>query len=68
VVPFGQDDALTARVRRVGELNLLVTPGRTGIGEIVRLNPGEHMELSWQADGGFRSVEAALIDVAADGL
>jgi hypothetical protein len=68
VVPFGQDDALTARVRRVGDLNLHVTPARTGIGEIVRLDPGEHMELSWQADDGFRSVEAALIDVAADGL
>jgi hypothetical protein len=68
VVPFGQDDALTARVRRVGELNLHVTPARNGTGEIVRMAPGEHMELSWQADDGFRSVEAALIDVAADGL
>jgi hypothetical protein len=68
VVPLGQDDALTARVRRVGELNLHVTPARNGFGEVVQMAPGEYLELSWQADDGFRSVEAALIDVAADGL
>ncbi|MCU1605998.1 MAG: putative Type pilus assembly PilZ [Modestobacter sp.] len=68
VVPFGQDDALTARVRRVGQLNLHVTPARNGVGAVVRMEPGEYLELSWQADDGFRSVQATLIDVAADGL
>jgi hypothetical protein len=68
VVPFGQDDALTSRVRRVGENNLHVTAPRNGVGEAVRVDPGEFMELSWQADDGFRSVQAVMVDVAADGL
>jgi hypothetical protein len=68
VVPLGQDNALTSRVRRVGELNLHVTATRNGVGETVRVDPGESMELSWQADDGFRSVEAVMVDVADDGL
>jgi PilZ domain-containing protein len=68
VVPFGQDDASTSRVRRVGENNLHVTVARNGVGEAVRVDPGESMELSWQADDGFRSVHAVMVDVAADGL
>lgn len=68
VVPFGQDDALTSRVRRVGETNLHVTAPRNGVGEPVRVDSGEHLELSWQADDGFRSVQSVMVDVAPDGL
>jgi hypothetical protein len=68
VVPLGQDDALTSRVRRIGENNLHVTVGRNGVGEAVRVDHGEFVELSWQAEDGFRSVQAVMVDVAADGL
>jgi hypothetical protein len=68
VVPVGQDDAFTSRVRRVGENNLHVTVARNAVGEAVDVDPGESMELSWQADDGLRSVRAVMVDVAADGL
>jgi c-di-GMP-binding flagellar brake protein YcgR len=68
VVPFGQDDALTSRVRTIGAKNMHVTSPRNGLGEAVTLHRGESMELSWQAEDGFRSVQAQLIDVGADGL
>ncbi|GAB3361100.1 flagellar brake protein [Modestobacter lapidis] len=68
VVPFGQDDALTSRVRHIGAKNMHVTSPRNGVGVAVALRPGDLMELSWQADDGFRSVDAQLVDVGADGL
>jgi hypothetical protein len=68
VVLLGQDDALTSRVRHVGAKNMHVTAPRDGLGEAVRIEPGELMELSWQADDGFRSVDAQLVDEGADGL
>lgn len=68
VVPIGQDDALTSRVRHIGEKNMHVTPPRDGVGEAVNLRPGDTMELSWQAEDGFRSVQAQMIDTGADGL
>ena len=68
VVPVGQDDALTSRVRHIGAKNMHVTSPRDGVGEAVRLRPGDAMELSWQAEDGFRSVQAQLVDVGADGL
>jgi c-di-GMP-binding flagellar brake protein YcgR len=68
VVPLGQDDALTSRVRHIGAKNMHVTPPRNGVGEAVTLLKGESMELSWQADDGFRSVQADVVDVGADGL
>jgi c-di-GMP-binding flagellar brake protein YcgR len=68
VVPFGQDDALTSRVRHIGAKNMHVTPPRDGVGEAVTLHKGEYLELSWQADDGFRSVQAQLVDAGADGL
>ena len=68
VVPLGQDDALTSRVRRIGEKNMHVTAPRNGVGEAVLLVPGDTMELSWQAEDGFRSVQAQLVDTGPDGL
>lgn len=68
VVPLGQDAALTSRVRHIGARNMHVTVPRNGVGEAVRLHPGEFVELSWQADDGFRSVQAQMIDVGGDGL
>lgn len=68
VVPLGQDGALTSRVRHVGAKNMHVTAPRNGNGEAVRLDPGELVELSWQADDGFRSVQALMVDTGADGL
>ena len=68
VVPFGQDGALTSRVRHIGAKNMHVTAPRNGNGEAVRLHPGETMQLSWQADDGFRSVQAQMVDTGADGL
>ena len=68
VVPFGHDDALTSRVRHVGATFMHVTSPRNGVGEAVVLRPGDDMELSWQAEDGFRSVQAQLVDVGDDGL
>jgi hypothetical protein len=68
VVPFGQDEALTSRVRRVGDNNLHVAVARNDVGEAVHVDKGEFLELSWQADDGFRTVQAVMVDVAADRL
>jgi c-di-GMP-binding flagellar brake protein YcgR len=68
VVPLGQDDALTSRVRHIGPKNMHVTSLRNDVGEAVTMHRGETMELSWQADDGFRSVQAQVVDVGADGL
>ena len=37
VVPLGQDDALTSRVRHIGAKNMHVTSPRNGVGEAVSL-------------------------------
>ncbi|SDY26227.1 hypothetical protein SAMN05661080_02887 [Modestobacter sp. DSM 44400] len=68
VVVFGDEAALTSRVRKVGENNVHVTAARNEVGEPVRINHGESLDLFWQADDGFRSVEAQMVDVAPDGL
>ena len=58
VLPLGQDEALTSRVRQVTGTHLYISPPRNGVGESVRFVPRDLLELSWQADDGLRSVSA----------
>ena len=66
VLPLGQDQALTSRVRRESEHFLYVSPPRTGTGEVVRFVERDLLELSWQADDGLRSVSATAVDLTED--
>jgi hypothetical protein len=68
VMPVGQDEALTSRVRRQTESFVYVTPPRNGIGESVPFVERDMLELSWQGDDGLRSVPADASAVSDDGL
>jgi hypothetical protein len=68
VMPIGQDEALTSRVRRESDSYLYVTPPRNGAGGTVTLVERDMLELSWQADDGLRSVPANAASVSDDGL
>ncbi|MCZ2806126.1 PilZ domain-containing protein [Modestobacter sp. VKM Ac-2983] len=68
VLLLGQDEALTARVRRESESFLFLSPPRNALGEVTPFVEREMLELSWQADDGLRSVPAEAVAVAADGL
>jgi hypothetical protein len=68
VLPLGQDDALTSRVRRETDSFLYVTPPRNGTGGSVPFIERDMLELSWQADDGLRSVRADATSVNDDGL
>jgi hypothetical protein len=68
VLPLGQDEALTSRVRRETGSFLHVTPPRNSIGESVPFLQRDMLELSWQADDGLRSVPAVTAAVSDDGL
>jgi hypothetical protein len=68
IMPIGQDEALTSRVRRQTGPFVYVTPPRNGIGESVRFVERDMLELSWQADDGLRSVPADASAVSGDGL
>jgi hypothetical protein len=66
VMPLGQDEALTSRVRRETETSLYISAPRNAIGESVRFVPRDMLELSWQADDGLRSVSAETVALADD--
>jgi len=66
VLPLGQDEALTSRVRRLTENYLYVSPPRNGKGETVPFVERDVLELSWQADDGLRSVPAEALAVGDD--
>lgn len=68
VLPLGQDEALTARVRREGETYLYLSAPRNALGEATRFVEQDMLELSWQADDGLRSVPADAVAVTDDGL
>jgi hypothetical protein len=68
LIPIGQDEALTSRVRRETENFLVVTPPRNGIGERVEFVERDMLELSWQAEDGLRSVPADAAGITDDGL
>ncbi|MCZ2838225.1 PilZ domain-containing protein [Modestobacter sp. VKM Ac-2985] len=68
VLPLGQDEALTARVRRESESFLFLSAPRNALGEIAPFVERDMLEVSWQADDGLRSVPAEAVAVAADGL
>jgi hypothetical protein len=68
VLPLGQDEALTSRVRRESGDFLYVTPPRNSVGEIVQFYERDMLELSWQADDGLRSVPADAAALTDDGL
>jgi hypothetical protein len=67
VMPLGQDEALTARVRRESESFLVVSSPRNGIGEAVPFVDRDMLELSWQADDGLRSAPAEALALTSDG-
>ncbi|NIH67312.1 PilZ domain-containing protein [Modestobacter marinus] len=68
VLPLGQDDPLTARVRREGESYLYLSAPRNAVGEAIPFVERDVLELSWQADDGLRSVPADAVALAGDGL
>ena len=67
VLPLGSDEALTSRVRRVGDTHLFISNPRTPIGDNAEFVARDVLELSWQSDDGLRSVPAESVGVAADG-
>ena len=67
VMPLGQDEALTARVRRETDSFLFISSPRNGVGETAPFVERDMLELSWQSDDGLRSVPAEAIAVADDG-
>jgi hypothetical protein len=68
VMPLGQDQALTSRVRRESDAFLYVTPPRNSTGESVPFVEKDMLELSWQADDGLRSVPGDAAGITDDGL
>ena len=68
VMPLGQDEALTARVRRESENFLFVSSPRNATGEAAPFVERDLLELSWQADDGLRSVPTEASGVTDDGL
>ncbi|WP_299952779.1 PilZ domain-containing protein [uncultured Modestobacter sp.] len=67
VMPLGQDEALTARVRRETDSFLFISSPRNGVGETAPFVERDMLELSWQSDDGLRSVPAEAVAVADDG-
>ncbi|MGY5884428.1 PilZ domain-containing protein [Modestobacter lacusdianchii] len=67
VMPLGQDEALTARVRRETDSFLFISSPRNGVGEAAPFVERDMLELSWQSDDGLRSVPAEAVAVADDG-
>ncbi|WP_222194479.1 PilZ domain-containing protein [Modestobacter italicus] len=67
VMPLGQDEALTARVRRETDSFLYISSPRNGVGEAAPFVERDMLELSWQSDDGLRSVPAEALAVADDG-
>ena len=67
VLPLGSDEALTSRVRRVGDTHLFISSPRTPTGDIADFVERDMLELSWQSDDGLRSVPADAVTVASDG-
>jgi hypothetical protein len=68
VLPLGQDEALTSRVRRVSDTHLFISVPRDGIGNPAVLVERDLMELSWQADDGLRSVQTEVLALTDDSL
>ncbi|KGH46138.1 hypothetical protein IN07_13665 [Modestobacter caceresii] len=68
VLPLGEDEALTARVRRESESHLYLSAPRNALGEATPFVERDMLELSWQADDGLRSVPADAVAVTDDGL
>jgi hypothetical protein len=66
VMPLGQDEALTSRVRRETENYLYISPPRNGIGASVPFVERDMLELSWQAEDGLRSVPAVALALTDD--
>lgn len=67
VTRLGQDEALTARVRRESGSFLHVSSPRNGSGVAAPFVEQDMLELSWQADDGLRSVPAEAVTVTDDG-
>ncbi|MGY1856367.1 PilZ domain-containing protein [Modestobacter sp. SYSU DS0290] len=68
VLPLGQDEALTSRVRRSSDTLLYLSHPRDPRGEGAEFVPKDMLELSWQADDGLRSVPTEAVGVSDDGL
>ena len=66
VLPLGEDEALTSRVRRETDRHLHIAPPRTSTGQVVRFVEHDMLELSWQADDGLRSVTADALALTDD--
>ena len=65
VMPLGQDQALTSRVRRISDTHLVISSPRDGVGDAVPFVDRDMLDLSWQAEDGLRSVPTeavALLD------
>jgi hypothetical protein len=67
VLPLGSDEALTSRVRRVGDSHLFISQPRTPTGDTAGFVPCDMIEISWQSDDGLRSVTADAVALASDG-
>ncbi|MGY1838873.1 MULTISPECIES: flagellar brake protein [unclassified Modestobacter] len=68
VLPLGQDEALTSRVRRSSDSLLYVAHPRDPRGEGAEFTPRDMVELSWQGDDGLRSIPTQTVGVSSDGL
>jgi len=67
VLPLGSDEALTSRVRQVGDGHLYISIPRTPIGENAFFVARDMLDVSWQSDDGLRSIPAESVSIAADG-
>ncbi|MFQ1002019.1 flagellar brake protein [Modestobacter sp. SSW1-42] len=67
VLPLGRDEALTSRVRRVGDGHLFISAPRTPVGENAFFIARDMLDVSWQSDDGLRSAPAESLSIASDG-
>jgi len=67
VMPLGQDQALTSRVRQVTDTHLVISSPRDGVGGPAPFVPDDMLDLSWQAEDGLRSVPAESAAVVGRG-
>ena len=67
VLPLGKDEALTSRVRRIGDGYLYISIPRTPVGENAFFIARDMLDVSWQADDGLRSIPAESVSIASDG-
>lgn len=67
VLPLGREEALTSRVRRVGDGHLYISTPRTPIGENAFFIARDMLDVSWQSDDGLRSAPAETVSIASDG-